>query len=105
MDIDNLVKMANQIGRFFEPWPDQAAACAEVANHLRRFWDPRMRNALIDHVGTDAAESGLTPLVAQAVATLALDEPRTPALRANSARRCDGAAQTRATGPGAAADV
>jgi len=105
MDIDNLVKMANQIGRFFEPWPDQAAACGEVANHLRRFWDPRRRTALIDHVGAGAAGSDVAPLVAQAVATLALDEPRVRALRASTASGRDSAARARAAGAGAAPDV
>ena len=72
MDIYNLVKMANQIGRFFEAWPDRAAARREVADHLTRFWDPRMREALIGRVGTDgAAQIGVTPLVAEAVAMLA----------------------------------
>jgi len=75
MDIDNLVKMANQIGRFFEAWPDRAAACSEVADHLNRFWDPRMRKALVEHVGTGPAAGGVTPLVTEAVATLALERP------------------------------
>jgi len=67
----NLVKMANQIGRFFDAWPDRDAARQEVANHLKRFWDPRMRKALIAHVEARGAESGLLPLVVEALATLA----------------------------------
>ncbi|BAL27164.1 formate dehydrogenase subunit delta [Azoarcus sp. KH32C] len=71
MDIDHLVKMANQIGRFFEAWPDRAAARREVADHLTRFWEPRLRNALIERLTTDgAARIGATPLVAEAVAML-----------------------------------
>jgi len=70
MDIQNLVKMANQIGRYFEPWPDQAAARSEVANHLTRFWDPRMRSTLAAHLEKNGADSGLQPLVAEAVAAL-----------------------------------
>jgi formate dehydrogenase subunit delta len=66
----NLAKMANQIGRFFDAWPDRGAARQEVANHLKRFWDPRMRKALIAHVEARGAESGLIPLVVEALATL-----------------------------------
>lgn len=70
MNIDKLVKMANQIGNFFEAWPDPGAARHEVANHLRRFWDPRMRNALIAHMESSGDRSGLTALVTEAVVTL-----------------------------------
>ena len=70
MNIDKLVKLANRIGNFFEAWPDPGAARHEVANHLRRFRDPRMRNALIAHMESSGDHSGPTTLVAEAVATL-----------------------------------
>ena len=44
---DNLVKMVNQIGTFFESMPDRNEALEGIANHLKKFWDPRMRKALI----------------------------------------------------------
>jgi len=47
MDIHHLVKMANQIGQFFEAEPDQNQAVQDVASHLKRFWDPRMRKAIV----------------------------------------------------------
>ena len=74
MDIQNLIKMANQIGDFFSAWPDQDQAHAEVAGHLRRFWDPRMRRQLCDHVRTTGG-TGLTEIVVAAVAEL---EPAPP---------------------------
>lgn len=43
MNIDNLVRMANGIGAFFETMPDQEQALADIASHLQRFWEPRMR--------------------------------------------------------------
>jgi NADH-dependent formate dehydrogenase delta subunit FdsD len=70
MDVPNLVKMANQIGQFFAAWPDREAARKEVANHLTRFWAPRMRAALLAHVETTAGASGLDPLVTEAVSML-----------------------------------
>lgn len=44
---DNLVRMANQIGHFFESQPDRNEGLEGLANHLKKFWDPRMRKKLI----------------------------------------------------------
>ena len=57
MDIDNLVKMANQIGTFFESYPDQEEASQEIANHLKKFWAPRMRIALLDYIDQQGGEA------------------------------------------------
>lgn len=37
-----LVYMANQIATFFEAIPPEEAA-AGVADHINKFWEPRMR--------------------------------------------------------------
>jgi len=66
MDTVKLIQMANQIGAFFAAWPDRAEAREGVANHLRRFWEPRMRRALLQSLETPLAES-LTPLVREAL--------------------------------------
>jgi len=65
--VDHLVKMANQIGQFFSAQKsgDQAASAAE---HLRKFWDPRMRSAIIDHVANGG--QGLNPTALEAVKRL-----------------------------------
>lgn len=65
MDPHNLVAMANRIAAFFEVMPDRAEALDGVFQHLRKFWEPRMRRALLDHV--DAGGGGLLPIVQQAV--------------------------------------
>ena len=62
MDVDNLVKMANRIGEFFQAMPDVKEARDGVATHLRKFWEPRMRRALYAHVDATGGE-GLLPLV------------------------------------------
>jgi formate dehydrogenase subunit delta len=59
-----LVYMANQIGAFFKA-QDNDAAPAKIAEHLRKFWDPRMRRAIVAHL--DAGGAGLDPSVRQAV--------------------------------------
>ncbi len=65
MHIENLVKMANQIGQFFEAEPDKDQAVKDIASHLKRFWDPRMRTAIIAHV--EQGGEGLMEIVATAV--------------------------------------
>jgi formate dehydrogenase subunit delta len=50
MDINHLVKMANQIGAFFESMPDRQQALTDMAGHLRKSWDPRMRHQLRQYV-------------------------------------------------------
>jgi formate dehydrogenase subunit delta len=39
--------MANRIGDFFESMPDHEEALTGVADHIHRFWEPRMRRALL----------------------------------------------------------
>ncbi len=63
-----LVYMANQIGKF---WTSQGAekAPAAIAEHIRKFWDPRMRAAIFAHLAEGGA--GLDPAVRAAVERLA----------------------------------
>jgi formate dehydrogenase subunit delta len=66
MDIDNLVHMANRIGEFFQAMPDRAEATAGVAEHIHKFWEPRMRRALLAHLD-QAQGAGLLPVVMEAL--------------------------------------
>ena len=66
MDTDNLVRMANRIGEFFAAMPDHQEAVDGIVTHLRKFWEPRMRRELLQHVD-EAGTAGLHPLVAEAV--------------------------------------
>lgn len=61
-DIDQMIKMANQIAENFSFHDDQVA---RTADHLRRFWAPLMRRKLLDHVaggGTGLSEPALAAL-------------------------------------------
>ncbi|AXK81093.1 formate dehydrogenase [Pseudolabrys taiwanensis] len=64
---DKLVYMANQIGKFFVSQGEKEAV-EGVATHIRKFWEPRMRNKIFAHV--DAGGAGLDPLVRKALDTL-----------------------------------
>ncbi|AVF40775.1 formate dehydrogenase [Pandoraea apista] len=55
MDGNNLVRMANRIADFFESLPDREEALGEVATHLHKFWDPRMRAQILALADTPTA--------------------------------------------------
>ena len=74
MTSDRLVMMANQIGRFFSP-QREGDAVAAIADHLQKFWDPRMRAAIIAHL--ERGGEGLDGPVRQAVHRLKEAAPRT----------------------------
>ncbi len=68
MDSSNLLRMANQIGSFFEAMPDRAEALLDTAQHLKKFWEPRMRRSLLAHVDEHQGE-GLSPMLMEAIRT------------------------------------
>jgi formate dehydrogenase subunit delta len=70
MEIHHLVTMANQIADFFATAsPGHAEAVAATAQHLRSFWDPRMRREIIAHLAAGGGE-GLNQIAREAVGGL-----------------------------------
>jgi formate dehydrogenase subunit delta len=69
MHIEQLVTMANDIAAFFQGAAGQDEAARDMATHLRRYWDPRMRKQIVDHC--NAGGAGLSELARGAIATLA----------------------------------
>jgi formate dehydrogenase subunit delta len=68
--------MANQIGKFFAHQGEKRAI-AGIADHLEKFWDPRMRTAIVEYVEKGGA--GLEPNVLTAARSLMLaDKPAPP---------------------------
>ena len=57
MSPDKLAYMANQIGKFFAHQPHDRRS-QSIADHLRKFWDPRMRGTILAHY--DAVKGSLT---------------------------------------------
>jgi formate dehydrogenase subunit delta len=51
MTDDRLVTMANQIATFFSTHPDDEAV-AGMADHIRLFWDSRMRDQFLAYLST-----------------------------------------------------
>ena len=68
MNEPTLIRMANQIADFFQPY-SEAEAIEGVQTHLEKFWEPRMRADLIALWRADPAP--LKPVVAAAIERLA----------------------------------
>lgn len=68
MDANNLIRMANKIGVFFESMPNRAQAIEDIASHLKRFWDPRMRRAILKIID-DKQDAAMTDIVREAINT------------------------------------
>lgn len=56
LDMDILISMANQIGDFFAPYPP-IRRTEGIRNHLRTYWDPRMREALLDYIKEEGGKN------------------------------------------------
>lgn len=71
MDINHLIRLANRIGLFFEAMPDRREAINGIADHLHKFWEPRMRIALLEfvkaHPDGQASPEALRDIVLMAV--------------------------------------
>ena len=67
MDVDNLIDMANRIGQFFDSMPDHAEAVDGVADHIRRFWEPRMRIAILTALDNPEASASMEPILHEAL--------------------------------------
>ena len=78
MNVDSLVTMANQIADFFVSEAGADAAPREIAAHITKFWDPRMRTQIIAHAAAGGA--GLSPTALAAARQL-----QPPAAKAASA--------------------
>jgi formate dehydrogenase subunit delta len=71
MSPDKLAYMANQIGKFFVVQGHDKTV-AGVAEHLTKFWDPRMRDTIVSYWKAGGAK--LDPWVREAVGRLAQTE-------------------------------
>ncbi len=69
---EKLVYMANQIGKFFASQRDREPV-AGIAEHIRMFWEPRMRHDIFVHLEQHGG-AGLDPLVREAIERLRDEE-------------------------------
>lgn len=66
MNTDNLIRMANRIADFFKAMPNREQALRDAADHLQKFWEPRMRKDLLDYIQT-TKEHELDPFMIEAI--------------------------------------
>jgi formate dehydrogenase subunit delta len=67
MNAQHLIEMTNRIGEFFESMPNHDEALAGIADHVRRFWEPRMRRAILTTLDDPAACESMRPIVKEAL--------------------------------------
>lgn len=84
--IAKIIRMANQIGTFFLSKPHDEGV-AGVAEHINKFWEPRMRRHFFEVV--DSGGAGLMPIVLEAAASVR--RPAEPVSAADAAQANAGA--------------
>ena len=67
MDAGNLIRMANRIAEFFEAMPEHDEALDGVAQHIQKFWEPRMRLRILAALNEPSEAAQLRPLVRDAL--------------------------------------
>lgn len=65
MENRDMIRMVNQIAAFFEAYP-RPEALKGIADHVAKFWDPRMREQLTEYI--DGGGKDLSPLAIAALA-------------------------------------
>jgi formate dehydrogenase subunit delta len=75
VNAERLVAMANDIANFFAAEPDRQIAIEGIRNHLQRFWEPRMRQQIVDYARVHNGD-GLSVLAYAAVVALAQAQER-----------------------------
>jgi formate dehydrogenase subunit delta len=71
MSVDKLIYMANQIAKFFVS-QGQERAITGTAEHIKKFWDPRMRSHMFAYLQNGGA--GLDPVALAAFEQLAKEK-------------------------------
>lgn len=72
MQQQDMLRMANQIASFFNgSGPD--AAVRDAAEHISKFWDPRMRNMLLAHI--EKGGEGLDATIVKAASLINKPKP------------------------------
>ena len=66
MDIQRLISMANQMGDFYESYPNQSHAQKDIAEHINKFWALSMRTQIAHYV-TDEGGAGIHAQVQSAI--------------------------------------
>jgi formate dehydrogenase subunit delta len=72
VNTEHLVKMMNEIAAFFATESGPELAPLDIATHLKKFWEPRMRAQIVAHQAQGGA--GLSPLARAAVETLSQEQ-------------------------------
>lgn len=67
--VEHLTQMANDIGAYFRSEPKRDDAINGITGHIKRYWTPRMRQKIVEHLAHGG--EGLEDLPREAVRKLA----------------------------------
>jgi formate dehydrogenase subunit delta len=70
VNIERLTTMVNDIANYFHAEPDHRLAVDGISEHLKKYWEPRMRRQIIAYVNSDDSNE-LSPLAREGVLRLA----------------------------------
>jgi len=62
-----LIQMLNRIGDFFEAIPDREAAMQGIADHVKKFWELRMRQQLEVMLAQPEHAEQIKPIIREAL--------------------------------------
>ena len=72
MQQQDMLRMANQIASFFNGSGPEVAV-RDAAEHINKFWDPRMRAVLLAHL--DKGGEGLDPTIIKTASLIKRPQP------------------------------
>jgi len=64
-----LIRMLNRIGDFFEAIPDREQAMQGIADHVKKFWELRMRQQLQVMLAQPEHAEQIKPIIREALQT------------------------------------
>jgi len=64
-----LIQMLNRIGDFFEAIPDREQAMQGIADHVKKFWELRMRQQLQVMLAQPEHAEQIKPIIREALQT------------------------------------
>ena len=66
VSIDKLIRMAEQISANISIDEDSRHKGEKLAMHMKKFWDPRIRQSFLEYARSEQGASALSPVLAAA---------------------------------------
>ena len=77
VSIDKLIRMAEQISANISIDEDSQRKGEKLAVHMKKFWDPRMRQSFLEYARSEQGANALSPALAAAAGQLQAENAET----------------------------